>query len=71
MPKQLGPRVESVPVTGVFGQIFWQELQADETMQLGIFSLKHYTHPAPAKLLKDVVVRNRFSNHDESDRDIR
>src|SRR5438270_12397734 len=42
----------------VTGDIFWQELESDETVQPRVLCLVHYTHATTAELLDDAVVRD-------------
>jgi len=44
-------------------QLIGQKLEGDKTMKFDVLSLVNHAHAAPAKLLKDAVVRNRFTNH--------
>jgi len=39
------------------GDIFWQELERDATMQAGILGLVDHTHPTATQFLDNPVVR--------------
>ena len=43
--------------------IFGEELQRNLALQLQVFGTTHHTHSAPAKLLKDAIVRNDLIQH--------
>src|SRR5512143_2018004 len=53
------------PLQGVMisGEFFRQELQGDKTMESGVLGLVDDTHATAAKLLNDLVVRNRLADH--------
>src|ERR1700759_2700914 len=42
----------------IFGDILRQELERDEAFKPHIPGLEHYTHPTPADLVDDTVVRD-------------
>ena len=45
--------------------VLGQELQRDKAAEFGVLSLVHHTHPAAAKFLNDVVVRDGLADHFE------
>jgi hypothetical protein len=45
------------------GNIFWQELQGDESTKLRILGLVYHSHAPAPELLDDAVVRNGLANH--------
>jgi hypothetical protein len=47
----------------VSGNIVGQELQRNETTQLGVLSLVNDTHPPTAELFNDAVARNGLADH--------
>ncbi len=47
----------------ISGHVLGQKLQGDETMEPGVLGLVHHTHPAPAELLDDAVVRDGLADH--------
>jgi len=40
-----------------------QELESDEATKLGVLSFVNDTHPAPAQLLDDAIMRNGLPDH--------
>lgn len=46
----------------VFGCAIWKELQRDKTMEAGILSLVHHTHPTPTEPFEDAVMRNGLAD---------
>jgi hypothetical protein len=47
----------------VTGNVFWQELQGDKSVQPGVFSLVNDAHPAAPQLFDDAVVRDGLADH--------
>jgi hypothetical protein len=47
----------------VFGYVIRQELECDKPTELDVLGLVHDTHPAPAQLLNDAVVRDGLADH--------
>ena len=47
----------------VMSHVLRHELERDEATKLGVLSLIDDTHPAPAELLDDAVVRDGLSDH--------
>ena len=58
MPHAL--RAENAPSLRVFGYVFRQELEGDETAKLGVLGLVDDAHAAPAELLDDAIMGNRL-----------
>jgi hypothetical protein len=56
---------------GFFGCFVGKELQGDESVQGYIFSLVDDTHPAPAQLLDDAVVRDGLADQMKKARSVR
>jgi len=53
----------------VAGELWGEELERDGAVELEIPGLVDHTHPSPAEVFEDVVVRNRLTNerrHDSS-----
>src|SRR5262249_44573656 len=46
----------------VVGKLLRQELQRAKAAEISGFGLVHHTHPAPAELLQDAVMRNGLSD---------
>jgi hypothetical protein len=49
----------------VLGQLFWQKLQGDGALKLGVLGLIDNTHSASAELFDDTVVGDAFADHGE------
>jgi hypothetical protein len=47
----------------IFGNFVRQELQRNKAAKLYVLSFVNHTHPSPAELIDDAVVRDGFSNH--------
>jgi hypothetical protein len=53
-----GLTFESFERLWVVCNIFWQELQGDETPESRVFGLVDHTHPATTELFDDAVMRD-------------
>src|SRR5690348_3369743 len=47
----------------VFREFFRQELQRHKSPERGVFGLVHHTHPAPAELVENSIMRNRLVHY--------
>ena len=54
---------EALEGFGNRGQLIGQELQSDETAELGVFRFVYDSHPTAAKLFENAVVGNGFADH--------
>ena len=59
----LGFTLEALQCLGVSGHFVGQELQRNETAEVGVLGLVDHTHAAAAELLDDAVVRDGLADH--------
>jgi hypothetical protein len=55
--------LESTQGLRVLGHFVRQEFQSDEAVKLDVFSFVDNSHPAPAELLHNAVVRDGLTDH--------
>jgi hypothetical protein len=54
---------ETVQCPRVSGNVIWQELERNETNELGVLGLVNHAHTVGAELLDDAVARNGQTDH--------
>jgi hypothetical protein len=61
--RSLGFTLEASKSLCILGYIIRQELEGNQAAQLHVLSLVDHTHPTPAQLLDDAVVRDGLADH--------